>query len=202
MKEVKKHPEMGKWKSETLGKINQMQFRATSFWQVACSLHAFCMHTCQDWVSQKWIYFDECSWCTHHLSVLQLPIDRFACIFSSMKSRMCATCQDCVFCMQSQSPIDMWPTRPLTLCRVFFFWKGGSTKFEKQNKNGQTRTTKSSSCSSFCKTTFISEVSSSEINYKAPNLDHHDLREWPETAFPDAARQDGPRTACPRVRSE
>ena len=69
--------------SETLGKINQMQFRATSFWQVACSLHAFCMHTCQDWVSQKWIYFDECSWCTHHLSVLQLPIDRSACIFSS-----------------------------------------------------------------------------------------------------------------------
>ena len=60
-----------------------MQFWATSFWQVACSLHAFCMHTCQDWVSQEWIYFDECSWCTHHLSVLQLPIDRSACIFSS-----------------------------------------------------------------------------------------------------------------------
>ena len=30
----------------------------------ACSLHAFCMHTCQDWVSQNWIDFDE-EWFAH-----------------------------------------------------------------------------------------------------------------------------------------
>ena len=33
---------------------------------------------------------------------------------------MCANCQDCVLCMQSQSPSDMWTTRPPTLCRVFY----------------------------------------------------------------------------------
>ena len=119
---------MNKWAngSETLGKINQMQFRATPFWQVACSLHAFCMHTCQDWVSQNWIDFDEECF-AHTSSECFAIINWHICMhIFIMKSRMCANCQDCVLCMQSQSPSDMWTTRPPTLCR-FFLWKGGST---------------------------------------------------------------------------
>ena len=89
----------------------------------ACSLHAFCMHTCQDWVSQKWIDFDECF--AHTSSECFAIINWHICMhIFIMKSRMCANCQDCVLCMQSQSPSDMWTTRPPTLCRVFL-WKGG-----------------------------------------------------------------------------
>ena len=113
---------MQKWAnvSEPLGKINQMKFWPTSFWQLcmqpACILHAHLSR----------LSFSELDWfwwrvfCTHIIWVFSNHQLTSACIIFIMKSRMCANCQDCVLCMQSQSPSDMWTTRPPTLCRFFY----------------------------------------------------------------------------------
>ena len=76
---------MQKWAnvSEPLGKINQMKFWPTSFWQLcmqpACILHAHLSRL--SFSELDW--YAECSWCTNHQSVFQSPLDRSACNFSS-----------------------------------------------------------------------------------------------------------------------
>ena len=128
---------MQKWAnvSEPLGKINQMKFWPTSFWQLcmqpACILHAHLSRLSFSRMDLFWWVFmmhtsSECFTITNWQVCMH---------FFFMKSRMCATCQDCVFCMQSQSPIDMWPTRPLTLCR-FFYEKEEVYNYSWANKEG------------------------------------------------------------------
>ena len=111
--------------SETLGKINQMQFRATSFWQVACSLHAFCMHTCQDWVSQNWIDFDE--ECFAHTSSECLAIINWHlhAHFYHEVQNVCQLSRLCALHAISKSKwyVDYQTPYPMQ----GFLWKGGST---------------------------------------------------------------------------
>ena len=55
MKEVEKICRNGQMYQNHLVRSIKWSSDQLHFDSCACSLHAFCMHTCQDWVSQNWI---------------------------------------------------------------------------------------------------------------------------------------------------
>ena len=90
----------------------------------ACSLHAFCMHTCQDWVSQNWI--DMMS--VHDaqiISVFQSPLDRSACNFSSWSPECVPPVK--IVCSGCNPKVQVICGLPDPYPVLLLFCKGGST---------------------------------------------------------------------------
>ena len=94
--------------------------RSIKFSFILAALHAYCMHACQDWVSQNWIANDESVHDAHTTRVFcnYLLTGLHVHLFFSVKSRMCATCEDCEFCMQYKCQSDIWPIRQAVLWRL------------------------------------------------------------------------------------
>ena len=92
----------------------------------ACSLHAFCMHTCQDWVSQNWIDFDE--ECFAHTSSECLAIINWHlhADFYHEVQNVCQLSRLCALHAISKSKwyVDYQTPYPMQ----GFLWKGGSSK--------------------------------------------------------------------------
>ena len=91
-------------------------------------MHPCCMHTCQDWVAQNWNDLDECSFCTHcthHQNVLQSPLDRSACIFSSWSPECVPPVK--IVCSGCNPKVQVICGLPDPYPVLLLFCKGGST---------------------------------------------------------------------------
>ena len=102
---------------------------------ILTGLHAACcMHTCQYWLPQNWNDFDKCSWCTHcthHQNVLQSPLDRSACIFSSWSPECVPPVK--IVCSGCNPKVQVICGLPDPYPVLLLFCKGGSTFFNVLN---------------------------------------------------------------------